>query len=83
MSIGGVRDLQCPGRWGEPVWEGSATSEWLLCELSGRRSQRSRLKTALRLYYDGTLARLIQAKKTWDPNNHFHYSQSLPLTYRW
>jgi hexose oxidase len=38
------------------------------------------LETALRLYYGGNLARLIQAKNTWDPNNHFHHSQSIPLS---
>jgi hypothetical protein len=37
------------------------------------------LKTALRLYYGGNLARLIRAKHAWDPNNHFHHSQSIPL----
>jgi hypothetical protein len=37
------------------------------------------LATALRLYYGGNLPRLMEAKKTWDPNDHFHHSQSIPL----
>lgn len=32
-------------------------------------------------YYGGNLERLVRVKRVWDPENYWHFPQSLPLSY--